>query len=170
MTSKSGAMHLFAAAVGCVAMTYAPPSRAEEPVSASARVEARPVEVSTDDARGRVVPLVLGGLGAAQIITGIVLVAAAPDTPSNCDDATRTCVRLPGQTNAQLNDDQEQAGRADKMPTLGAMAIVSGATFLATGLAMYLWYRPSSRTAASRPAIVPYAAPDGGGLAAFARF
>jgi hypothetical protein len=115
-------------------------------------------------------PWIIGGLGVAQIAVGIILVAAAPETPDNCNEDTRTCARKTGQSDASLREDQEQAGEAKHMPTLGAIAVVSGAAFVATGLAMYFWYKPDGAKNARGPSITPYVAPSGGGLAARASF
>lgn len=130
-----------------------------------------PRVASSDDPTKTVLPWVLGGLGVAQVITGIVLIAVAPDTPDNCSVTTRTCTRKPGESDASFQDDQSTAGQSRQFPALGGIAIASGALFLVTGAAMYFWYKPSEKKSAStKPIVTPYASPNGGGLAAFARF
>src|SRR5690349_24679306 len=47
-----------------------------------------PKITSDDDPKKTILPLVLGGLGAAEIITGLILVAAAPNTPGTCNGDT----------------------------------------------------------------------------------
>lgn len=128
------------------------------------------------DAAKEVLPWVVGGLGAASLITGIVLHVAAPDLPSNCVEGTRTCTRKPNQSDASFNEDQEQAGEAQLMPNLGNVAIAGGAVLLVAGVSMYLWYHQDggSKSAANKPStkplITPYAGPTGGGLAGLIRF
>ncbi len=165
---------LTAASVALVAMTSMTNAHADEAAAGggvstnfSASASASP---SSGDGAGTTLPLVVGALGIAQVATGIILVAAAPDTPSNCNEDTRTCGRKPGQSDASLREDQEQAGESQHMPTLGAIAVVSGAVFLAAGVAMYFWYKPQTTRSGRVPAIVPYAGASGGGLAALARF
>jgi len=123
------------------------------------------------DVKRDVLPWVFGGLGAAQIIGGAVMIIAAPEMPANCDSATRTCTRQPGQNNAAFDDDQEKAGQAKLYPQLGGIAIASGTLFLATGIAMHFWYnRSEAKSASAKPVVVPYANANGGGLAAVATF
>lgn len=131
---------------------------------------------SDGDAAKEVLPWVVGGLGAASLITGIVLHVAAPDLPSNCIEGTRTCTRKANQSDASFNEDQEQAGEAQLMPNLGNVAIAGGAVLLVAGVSMYLWYNQEggSKSAAnkpsSKPILTPYAGPTGGGVAGLFRF
>ena len=132
---------------------------------------------SDGDPAKEVLPWVVGGLGAASLITGIVLHAAAPDLPSNCIEGTRTCTRKPNQSDASFNEDQEQAGEAQLMPNLGNIAIAGGAVLLVAGVSMYFWYHQDSpgksaanKTHSPKPILTPYAGPTGGGLAGLIRF
>lgn len=126
---------------------------------------------SDGDAKKEVLPWIVGGLGAASLITGIVLHVAAPELPANCIEGTRTCTRKPNQRDASFNEDQEQAGEAQLMPNLGNIAIAGGAVFLVAGVSMYLWYhQDDKKTASTKPIITPYAGPNSGGLAGFIRF
>src|SRR5262249_61145178 len=104
------------------------------------------------------------GAGGASSVTGIALLAVAPSLPSNCNDTTRTCSRKPGESDAQLKDDQDQAGRSKQLPIWGAIALASGGFLAATGLGMYFYYKPSSDKPAQGARITPYAAPGGGGV------
>ncbi len=163
-------------AVNVLAVAWSGTSSAQETATASGSVAvttpSSPTITSETDPKGTIIPLVLGGLGGAQIITGIILVAAAPDTPGNCNEDTRTCARNPGQSDASLREDQETAGQAKQMPVLGGIAIVSGTLFAATGLAMYFWYNADKSKTGKGPSkmVVPFAGPGGGGLSAVARF
>jgi hypothetical protein len=128
---------------------------------------------SDGDATKEVLPWVVGGIGAASLITGIVLHVAAPDLPQNCVEGTRTCTRKANQSDASFNEDQEQAGEAQLMPNLGNIAIAGGAVLLVAGVSMYFWYHQDgakSATNTKKPLITPYAGPTGGGLAGFIRF
>lgn len=131
---------------------------------------------SDGDVKKEVLPWVVGGLGAASLITGIVLHVAAPDLPSNCVEGTRTCTRKPNQSDASFNEDQEQAGEAQLMPNLGNIAIAGGAVLLVAGVSMYFWYHQDggSKSAANKPStkpiLTPYAGPTGGGVAGLIRF
>jgi hypothetical protein len=150
------------------AAAVAPPP----PVSAQASVSTSQVaapQVSGDDLKTSTVPWILTGLGGAGIVTGIVLLAAAPSLPASCDEDTRTCARLPGQTDESFSDDQSTAGRARQMPIFGGILLLSGAFLAATGLGMYFYYKPSADKS-SRATITPYATPGGGGLSALATF
>jgi hypothetical protein len=132
---------------------------------------------SDGDATKEVLPWVVGGLGAASLITGIVLHVAAPDLPSNCLEGTRTCTRKPNQSDASFNEDQEQAGEAQLMPNLGNIAIAGGAVLLVAGVSMYFWYHQdspgksaSNKPSTPKPILTPYAGPTGAGLAGLIRF
>ena len=131
---------------------------------------------SDGDAKKEVLPWVVGGLGAASLITGIVLHVAAPDLPSNCLEGTRTCTRKPNQNDASFNEDQEQAGEAQLMPNLGNIAIAGGAVLLVAGVSMYFWYHQDSpgKSAANKPStkpiLTPYAGPTGAGFTGLIRF
>lgn len=139
---------------------------------------AAPAPAGSDgDPAKEVLPWVVGGLGAASLITGIVLHAAAPDLPSNCIEGTRTCTRKPNQSDASFNEDQEQAGEAQLMPNLGNIAIAGGAVLLVAGVSMYFWYHQdspgksaSNKPSTPKPILTPYAGPTGGGLAGLIRF
>jgi hypothetical protein len=126
---------------------------------------------SDGDASKDVLPWVVGGLGAASLITGIVLHVAAPDLPSNCVEGTRTCTRKTNQSDASFNEDQEQAGEAQLMPNLGNIAIAGGAVLLVAGVSMYFWYhQDDKKTASKKPILTPYAGPTGAGFAGLIRF
>ena len=157
-------------ASSAAAQEQAPPATAQASASFSTSGVSAPAS-SNDDVKKKVLPWVFGGLGAAQLVTGVVLVIAAPEMPANCTEGTRTCTRQAGQSDASFKENQEQAGEAQLMPAIGTIAIASGAVFLATGLAMHFWYnRDGAKTASSKPVVVPYAGATGGGLAAVARF
>jgi hypothetical protein len=114
-----------------------------------------------------VVPLVLGVAGVALLATGTVILLAAPDRPANCEEFTGKCQQLPGETEEQFRKDREQAGGADAQPTLGLAVVGVGAALAAAGAAIhFLW--PSTKSTST--AVLPYANPYGGGVAATASF
>lgn len=166
-------------AVVALTVTGSSTASADQPAAASgsASFSTSGMSASTSgpssdaDPKKTILPLVVGGLGVAQLVTGIVLVAASPSMPANCQEGTRTCSRKPGQSEASFHDDQRQAGDSQQMTSWGTIGIASGAVFLVAGAAMYFWYnRDASRTASSKPIVVPYAGANGGGLAAVATF
>lgn len=129
-----------------------------------------------DDPVKTYLPWIIGGLGVAQIATGIILHAAAPDLPPNCSESTRTCTRLSGQSETSFNQNQEDAGQSQQMPHLGTIAIVSGSLFVVAGVSMYFYYhqdgdKKSAKTDTSpKPIVTPYASKDGAGVAGLLRF
>lgn len=78
-------------------------------------------------------PWVVAGVGAAGLVTGILLVATA-SRPENCSGETRICVARDGQTQAQLEEDQSDAQSADNRRTLGFVVGGVGLGALAGGL------------------------------------
>lgn len=161
-----------------LATTVSTPSMADEAAASAsfstsgAAASASGPSAGDGDAKKTVMPWIVGGLGVAQIATGVVLLVAAPDMPDNCNDTTRTCTRKPGQSATSFDEDQGQAGDAQQMNAFGVIGIASGAVFLAAGAAMYFWYHrdPGSSAASAKPVVVPYAGTNGGGLAAVATF
>lgn len=78
-------------------------------------------------------PWVVAGVGAAGLVTGILLVATA-SRPENCSADTRICVAREGQTQAELEADQSDAQAADNRRTLGLVVGGVGLGALAGGL------------------------------------
>ena len=121
--------------------------------------------ITTEGGGHGVLPWVVVGIGAAGIATGIVLVATAPSRPANCNVDTKTCTRIAGESDAQFEDEQERAGKADSQPVLGWAVAGIGAAFVAGGL---LWHflEPAGDTPAkaSRPRVLPWTTATAGGL------
>ncbi|HVJ90629.1 MAG TPA: hypothetical protein VM580_12560 [Labilithrix sp.] len=93
-------------------------------------------------------PWILVGVGGAGLATGLALVFTAPDRPSNCDPKTETCVRLPGQSDADFTRDKQTAGTADSQPLLGYAVIGAGAALVAGGLVWH-FLEPTGRASRS---------------------
>ncbi len=102
-----------------------------------------------------VLPWVVVGIGAVGLASGIVIVATSPKRPENCSRDTKTCTRMPGESDADFKADQDQAGRADSQPVLGWAVTGIGAAFVAGGL---LWHflEPTDGAKAGRTRIVPW--------------
>lgn len=97
-------------------------------------------------------PWLVVGLGAVGVAVGAVILATAPDRPSNCDKTDRRCTRLPGQSQEDYDKDLEQAGVADTQPVVGWATIGIGAALLVGGL---VWHfleptGPTSKATALR--------------------
>lgn len=84
-----------------------------------------------------VVPWVLVGAGVVALGVGIALVATAPDLPPDCDRKTEECIPRPGETPAQLQKRQDEAGRALGQPLWGTVTIIGGGALVAGGL---IWH------------------------------
>lgn len=94
-------------------------------------------------------PWVVAGVGAAGLVTGIVLFATA-SRPENCSAETRTCVPRPGQTQAQLETDQSDAQAADNRRTLGLVVGGIGLGALVGGLVWHFLEPTGSRRTSLR--------------------
>jgi hypothetical protein len=95
-------------------------------------------EPARETPRGHsVAPWFLVGLGAAAVISGVVVIATTPGLPSNCDGAKLTCARTHGESDASLQADRDQAGRHDSQPVAGAVVLAGGVGVVGAGL---LWH------------------------------
>lgn len=123
--------------------------------------------ITTEGGGRGVLPWVVVGIGAAGVATGVVLVATAPSRPANCNVDTKTCTRVPGESDAQFRDEQDRAGKADSQPVLGWAVAGIGAAFVAGGL---LWHfleptgASSTSAKASRPRVLPWTTATAGGV------
>jgi hypothetical protein len=116
-----------------------------------------------DDGGHSALPWVVVGIGAAGVITGIVIVATTPNRPENCSADTQTCTRRANQSEADFKADQEQAGKADSQPVLGfAIAGIGGALVLG-GLLWHFLEPTDSKSA--RPRITPWVTGQSSGAA-----
>jgi hypothetical protein len=115
---------------------------------------------STADApKSLLLPGILAGTGLALITTGIILAATAPDSPASCNSDTKTCARLPGQTNEDFSNDQERAGRAHTQPVAGWLTVGVGGMLVMAGVLSYVMGdRPE------RPRVAASVGPSGGHL------
>jgi hypothetical protein len=81
-------------------------------------------------------PWLLVGVGTVAAGVGTVLIAAAPNLPTNCQK-DGPCTRNAKETDAQLAADQSEASKSQSEPTWGLVAIAVGAILVAGGL---YWY------------------------------
>lgn len=97
-----------------------------------------------------VYPWIVVGVGAAAAAVGAAIYLTSPDRPSNCEKTTQTCTLRPGESPADLQNDQETAGRADSQPILGIGVMGAG---VAVALAGLVWHfleptRPAAQAGA----------------------
>lgn len=146
--------------------TATPPTPPSSPIAtpiATTRVATN--EHSIEPSKPLLLPGVLAGAGLVVITTGILVAVTAPDTPASCNSDTKTCARLPGQTNEAFSDDQDRAGRAHTQPIAGWLTVGVGGMLIAAGVLSYFMgdRRSRSRVAAS-------VGPSGGGFSVVRTF
>jgi hypothetical protein len=116
------------------------------------------------EVRGHTIPpWIVVGVGVAGMIVGTVVVLTAPTLPSNCNKASAKCTKTPGETDAQLAADQDQAGQSDARPTLGFLIGGIGLGVAAGGL---LWHflEPTGERSSTALRFSPWAAPGAAGF------
>jgi hypothetical protein len=101
--------------------------------SAPARGDKR---ATSDGGRGHTaLPWIVVGVGAATVAVGAVVFLTAPELPTNCNASTKVCQKVPAtETDAQLANDQDQAGKHDSQPVTGAIVMGAGAALVIGGL------------------------------------
>ncbi|HEY8073342.1 MAG TPA: hypothetical protein VIF62_04520 [Labilithrix sp.] len=115
-----------------------------------------------------VFPWIVAGVGAVTIVVGVVIIATAPARPNNCDKGSQTCTRAPSETDAQLANDQDRAGKADSQPVVGIGVAAVGALALAGGL---LWhFLEPTHEASAGVQVAPWLSPHANGLTLGAKF
>ncbi|MBX3228985.1 MAG: hypothetical protein KIT84_41360 [Labilithrix sp.] len=115
-----------------------------------------------------IVPWVVVGVGGAALVAGIVIFATTPDRPSNCREDTKRCERRPGQDDASLAADKEQAGTADSQPVLGAIVGAAGLALVAGGLVWHFLEPVGGKSAGLR--VLPWTTGKSSGLSLGATF
>lgn len=114
-------------------------------------------------------PWLLVGAGVVATGVGIAVIATAPEFPDNCDKATETCTRRPGQSEADFQRDQDTSGRAKDQPVWGTVVTVGGVVLVAGGL---LWHflEPTGPKDEAKTKLRPSVGPGYGGFALTGRF
>lgn len=79
-------------------------------------------------------PWIVVGVGAAAVITGIVIIATTPELPAQCDADKKTCTPLPGESPDQFKSRQEQAGNSKDQPVVGGIIAGAGGVLVLGGL------------------------------------
>lgn len=102
-------------------------------------------------------PWVFVGLGGLAAATGVVVFATAPKLPKNCDADTGKCVRIPGDSVSDYEDQQSKAGLSQTQPTTGIIIAGSGLVLVAGGLVWHFLEStgPAPATAGLKPELAP---------------
>lgn len=137
-------------------VVFEPKAPAGKPAGADA-----PAPVVEHGGGHTIYPWLLVGAGGAAVVTGLVIALTAPDRPAGCDEASKTCVRAPGQSAEDFAQVQEDAGRADSQPTLGFVVMGAGAAVAAGGLVWH-FLEPTRPTTAYR--VAPWTTGQSSGL------
>lgn len=115
-----------------------------EPVSASSSN----ANADKGDGGHTILPWLTVGVGGALLVTGLVLFLTA-STPEGCDDDTQTCAKRAGQTDADVQQNQEDAGSARGRRIIGVGSIVGGGVIAAAGLAWHFLEKPTTTASIS---------------------
>ena len=117
----------------------------------------------TSEGGHTIFPWIVVGLGAATMITGLVVVVASPSLPENCNSESDTCTKLsPTESPADFAKRQEVAGRSEAQPTEGLIVGAVGVGVLAIGL---LWHflEPTGPERTGSLRFAPWATASGSG-------
>lgn len=109
-----------------------------------------------------VVPWVVAAAGGVALGVGIVLIATAPDLPRACDDASRSCSVLAGESPADFAQRKGDAGKAASQPVWGAIVTAGGAALVVSGI---LWHFLEPSRAAKDPTKATFRPELGPGIA-----
>jgi hypothetical protein len=82
-----------------------------------------------------IAPRIIAGVGAAGVITGVVLLLARPTLPTNC--SSDGCTRLSAETDAKFAQEQDDASQNRAFGTAGLVTLIAGGALIAGGV---LWY------------------------------
>jgi hypothetical protein len=156
-------------------------STASQTVVTSERTKAQPVRFTlggaTDpdgparDVGGHTVwPWAVVAIGGAVVVAGVAVVLTTPGMPAGCDDTTRQCRPLAGETAQSFEQRRDQAGLNVDQPLIGALTIGAGGLLVGGALAWHFLESTEPRAARRRPAVAPWLAREGGGLAATGTF
>ena len=108
-------------------------------------------------------PWVVFGVGAGALVAGGVIVLTTPSLPVGCVESSKTCIPIPGETDAKFTERQDQAGRSVDQPRVGYIFLAAGGVLAAGGL---LWHflEPTGPRESTRTRIRPSFAPSYAGL------
>lgn len=114
-----------------------------------------PPPQAADPNEHTIYPWLVVGLGVVAIPVGIVLVATAPDVPSNCNEDTGKCTVVPGRESEEQKD-RDTAGKAVGQPVVGIVIAAGGAALIAGGLLWHFLEPTGPKDKAKlRPSIAP---------------
>lgn len=119
-------------------------------------------------------PWALVAIGAAVGVAGMGVVVTSPDLPPGCNDDTKICDSLPGETSQALDARRDEAGRSVDQPRIG-YAVVGVGVLLAAGGLLWHFFEPveprvpeGARAKMRIP--LPFVMKNAAGLAASATF
>jgi hypothetical protein len=136
-----------------------------------------PNGTSTPPPKGEVrehstLPWLVVTLGGAALLTGVILVVAAPPIPPNCNASSGVCSKtsskpppaLPDESPDQLQKDQDKAGQHVTLTTTGIVLIIAGIGVAAGGVAWHFLEPTGPTTGKKKPQLTPNIGPGYGGL------
>ena len=129
-----------------------------------------------------IAPWIVVGVGGAAIVTGAIVMLAAPKLPLGCASGMSTCKLVDvngidrpntlGKDNPELVKNRETAGLAVGMPIGGLITLLAGVGVAAGGLVWH-FLEPTGPVAASgaiKPTLTPAVAPGYAGMSLGATF
>jgi hypothetical protein len=126
------------------------------------------VRPATRDGGHTVFPWIVVGVGAAMVITGVIVLATSPALPTNCDASTKTCTRGLTESAADFAKRQEDAGRSEAQPTEAFIVGGVGLGVVAGGLIWHFLEPSASDRTAIR--LTPWTSPTTAGASLGASF
>ncbi|MBX3204620.1 MAG: hypothetical protein KF764_06095 [Labilithrix sp.] len=133
-------------------------------IAAAAPPPAPPAPPPAEVQGHTVYPWIVVGAGVVALGVGIAVVATAPDLPPGCDEKTKACATLPGDSPGDPARRQSDAGKAVDQPRWGTVVAVGGGVLIAGGL---LWHflEPTGPKESAKAKLRPAVAPGYAGLA-----
>lgn len=118
-------------------------------------------------------PWIVVGVGGAAVVTGLILLVAAPKIPPNCDESSGKCTKEGNETPEQLQSERDQAGKGAGFRTAGLACIIGGVG-IAVGGVLWHFLEPTgpAPTAGSlkKPKVTPDVSPSYAGVSLGGRF
>lgn len=129
---------------------------------------------ATESSGHTVYPWILVGAGVVTTAVGVVLLLTTPSLPPGCDEKTKECTLLPGETKQSdaYVKRRDEAGRSVNQPVAGAIVTAAGGALIVGGL---VWYfleptGPKETAQSKRPRVSPQIGQGFAGLAWTGRF
>ena len=124
------------------------------------QIAAQPPQPPPEVREHTIPPWIVVGAGGVAIVTGAILLVAAPAVPSNCNASDGNC------NSTASTADRDRAGLAVGVSLGGYITLIGGGALVAGGL---LWHflepvGPVASTSSVRPRLTPQAAPGYAGI------